>query len=104
MSSRTSDTHIHLPDSLHVEMARSEPIVIPAPVVNVPAPVVNVAAPNVTVESPTVNVAAPNVTVEPAAVNVAAPNVTIMDDSNESPSVFKVKRDQQGRIVEVVEQ
>lgn len=104
MSSRTSDTHIHLPDSLHVEMARSEPIVIPAPIVNVPAPQVTI---NVEPTPVTVNVPdqpAPVVNVEPPSVSVAAPHVTVVSESDDRPSSFKVKRDSQGRITEVVEQ
>jgi hypothetical protein len=99
---RTSDTHIHLPDSLQVDIARAEPIVIPPPVVHVAAPIVNVAAPNVTVEPPVVNVAAPAVTVEAAP--IPAPVVHVHERESERKQV-KFKRNDKGDIVsaEVVE-
>jgi hypothetical protein len=101
-STRTSDTHIHLPENLQVEM-RQEPIIIPAPIVNMPAAevtvnveptpvVVNVAAPVVEVAAPVVNV---------AAANVPAPQVTVV---SEPARRHKVRRDKAGNIVEIVQE
>jgi HK97 family phage portal protein len=101
-STRTSDTHIHLPENLQVEM-RNEPIIIPAPIVNVPAAevtvnveptpvVVNVAAPVVEVAAPVVNV---------AAANVPAPQVTVV---SEPARRHKVRRDSAGNIIEIVQE
>lgn len=90
------DTHIHLPDSLQVQMRQE------APVVNVPAPVVNVAAPEVTVNvepTPiTVEVAAPVVNVEPAAVQV---DVTVPEPADKVEAI-RFTRDAEGNIVGAV--
>ncbi len=96
---KMGDTHFHLPDSVQVEM-RQEPIVMPAPIVNVmvdPTPV-SVAAPNVTVESPTVNVAAPNVTVD-APVTVTPAALTVIEGDRPSKKTVKIKRNDKGEIV-----
>lgn len=109
VESRTSapEMHFHLPESVEVQM-RNEPIVIPAPVVNVPAPVVNITVDptpvQVDVAAPVVNVAAPEVTVNVPPVQLEllpAPEA----DGPERKTV-KFKRDAQGRIVgaEVVEE
>jgi hypothetical protein len=90
-STRTSDTHIHLPDSLQVEM-RQEPIVIPAPVVNVPPAQVTV---NVEPTPVTVNVPPAEVTV-----NVPPSEVTVNVPPPAKPLVESVEfeRDSSGKI------
>jgi hypothetical protein len=109
LDARTSapEMHFHLPESVEVQM-RNEPIIIPAPVVNVPAPVVNITVDptpvQVDVAAPVVNVAAPEVTVNVPPVQLEllpAPEA----DGPERKTV-KFKRDAQGRIVgaEVVEE
>lgn len=100
------EVHLHLPSDLQVEM-RQEPIVIPAPVVNVeapqvivnvpeqPAPVVNVEPTIVHVEvQPTpveVNVEAPSVTVE-------APNVLVEPKLEQGEREVVFERDRDGRL------
>jgi hypothetical protein len=96
---RRHETHIHLPESLQVEM-RQEPIVIPAPIVNVPPAQVTV---NVEPTPVTVNVEPTpvSVSVEPGAapvVNVPAPVVTVLPDSKRDRRV-SFKRDAVGQIV-----
>jgi HK97 family phage portal protein len=90
-STRTSDTHIHLPDSLQVEM-RQEPIIIPAPVVNVPPAQVTV---NVEPTPVTVNVPPAEVTV-----NVPPSEVTVNVPPPAKPLVESVEfeRDSAGKI------
>ena len=95
--SRGPDTHIHLPDSLQVEM-RQEPIVIPAPIVNMPPAqvTVNVEPTPVTVNVPPAEVTV-NVPAQPApVVNVAPAQVTVAESGTES---ITFKRDQMGRII-----
>lgn len=91
-----NETHIHLPDSLSVEM-RQEPIIVPAPVVNIPAPVVNV-----TVEPTPVTVV---VEPTPVTVEVAAPQVQV-DVSVPEPvdkiEAIRFERDVNGNIVGAV--
>lgn len=89
-STRTSDTHIHLPDSLQVEM-RQEPIIIPAPVVNVPPAQVTV---NVEPTPVTVNVPAAEVTV-----NVPPAEVEVNVESSDHDAMISFVRDPQGRII-----
>jgi len=90
-STRTSDTHIHLPDSLQVEM-RQEPIIIPAPIVNVPPAQVTV---NVEPTPVTVNVPAAEVTV-----NVPPAEVEVnVESSSEGDATISFVRDAQGRIL-----
>ena len=89
-STRTSDTHIHLPDSLQVEM-RQEPIVIPAPVVNVPPAQVTV---NVEPTPVTVNVPPADVTV-----NVPPAEVEVNVESSDHDAMISFVRDPQGRII-----
>ena len=112
VESRTStpEMHIHLPDSLEVQM-RQEPIIIPAPVVNVPAPIVNIQVDptpvQVDVAAPVVNVAAPEVTVNVPPVQLEllpAPEPSTPDGPERK--TVKFKRDAQGRIVgaEVIEE
>ncbi len=60
---------------IQILFAKDEPLLAPAPVVNVAAPNVNVAAPNVA--APTVNVASPTVNVDAPVVHVAAPEVSV---------------------------
>jgi hypothetical protein len=90
-TTRTSDTHIHLPDSLQVEM-RQEPIIIPAPVVNVPPAQVTV---NVEPTPVTVNVPPAEVTV-----NVPPSEVTVNVPPPAKPLVESVEfeRDSSGKI------
>ena len=97
---RAGDTHIHLPESLQVEM-RQEPIIIPAPIVNVPAPEVTVNVEPVVVPAPevVVNVAPAEVTVNPA-ITVSAPDVTVsMPDKGGNTETITFERDGQGRII-----
>lgn len=90
-STRTSDTHIHLPDSLQVEM-RQEPIIIPAPIVNVPPAQVTV---NVEPTPVTVNVPAAEVTV-----NVPPAEVEVnVESPSEGDATISFVRDAQGRIL-----
>ena len=89
-STRTSDTHIHLPDSLQVEM-RQEPIIIPAPIVNVPPAQVTV---NVEPTPVTVNVPAAEVTV-----NVPPAEVEVNVESSDHDAMISFVRDPQGRII-----
>lgn len=91
-STRTSDTHIHLPDSLQVEM-RQEPIVIPAPVVNVPPAQVTV---NVEPTPVTVNVPPADVTVN---VPAQAPPIVYVEPHESGTESITFKRDPQGRII-----
>ena len=96
---KMGDTHFHLPDSVQVEM-RQDPIVVPAPIVNVmvdPTPV-SVAAPNVTVTAPNVTVEAPNVTVDSPVTVTPAP-VTVMEGDRPSKKTVKIKRNDKGDIV-----
>jgi len=90
-TTRTSDTHIHLPDSLQVEM-RQEPIIIPAPIVNVPPAQVTV---NVEPTPVTVNVPPAEVTV-----NVPPSEVTVNVPKPDKPLVESVEfeRDSSGKI------
>lgn len=82
-------------------------------------PVVNVAPPEVHVEPPVVNVAAPNVRYSPPAVNVEAPQVNVTTPEVDvtpilaaverieralQPKRHRVKRDEEGRILEVTEE
>ena len=105
--------------TVHNHIPEGRDIVIPAPEVSV-----DVAAPEVRVDAPVVNVNVPeqrmdapvvNVTVDPTPVTiennnqidvapatVPAATVTIMP-ADDTPSVFKVRRDGQGRITEVEE-
>jgi hypothetical protein len=99
--------HFHLPDSIDVQM-RQEPIIIPAPVVNVPAPIVNVTVDPTPVQ---VDVAAPVVNVAPAEVVVNVPPVQLEllpAAESDGPERKKVtfKRDKDGRIIsaEMVEE
>lgn len=80
-------THVHLPESMRMEIPA--PVVhVAAPVVNIPkadAPVVNIAPPSVHVAAPVVNVAAPEVTVEavmPAASKASGFRVVSDADGN----------------------
>jgi len=104
------EMHIHLPDSLEVQM-RQEPIVIPAPVVNIPAPVVNVTVDptplQVDVAAPVVNVdvAAPVVNLPPLQLELMpAPEPPESDGPERKKVTFK--RDKDGRIIsaEMVEE
>ncbi len=101
------EMHFHLPDSIDVQM-RQEPIIIPAPVVNVPAPIVNVSVDPTPVQ---VDVAAPVVNVAPAEVVVNVPPVQLEllpAAESDGPERKKVtfKRDKDGRIIsaEMVEE
>jgi hypothetical protein len=101
------EMHFHLPDSIDVQM-RQEPIIIPAPVVNVPAPIVNVTVDPTPVQ---VDVAAPVVNVAPAEVVVNVPPVQLEllpAAESDGPERKKVtfKRDKDGRIIsaEMVEE
>ena len=89
-STRTSDTHIHLPDSLQVEM-RQEPIIIPAPVVNVPPAQVTV---NVEPTPVAIHVPAAEVTV-----NVPPAEVEVNVESSDHDAMISFVRDPQGRII-----
>jgi len=73
-------------------------------VVQVPEPTVNVAAPNVNVEQPVVMVDAPNVSVEAPTVNVEAPKVEVTNNIERTRVRKIVKRDEHGRITEVIEE
>jgi hypothetical protein len=102
--------HIHLPETIDVQM-RQEPIVIPAPVVNVPAPVVNVTVDPTPIEvaAPVVNVAAPEVTVNVPTVPVQlSMEMPESEPETEGPERKKVtfRRDKDGRIIsaELVEE
>ena len=90
-----NETHIHLPDSLSVEM-RQEPVVIPAPIVNVPPAQVTVNVEptpvNVTVEAPVVTVEAPNVQVD----------VHMPDEESDAIERIRFERDADGNIVGAV--
>ena len=108
---RTSspEMHFHLPETIDVQM-RQEPIIIPAPVVNVPAPVVNVTVDPTPIEvaAPVVNVAAPEVTVNVPTVPVQLSMEMPEEPESDGPERKKVtfKRDKDGRIVsaELVEE
>jgi HK97 family phage portal protein len=91
-STRTSDTHIHLPDSLQVEM-RQEPIIIPAPVVNVPPAQVTV---NVEPTPVTVNVPPAEVTVN---VPTQTPPIVYVQPQDSGDESITFTRDPSGRIV-----
>jgi phage portal protein BeeE len=104
------EMHIHLPETIDVQM-RQEPIIIPAPVVNVPAPVVNVTVDPTPIEvaAPVVNVAAPEVTVNVPTVPVQlSMEMPESEPETEGPERKKVtfRRDKDGRIVsaELVEE
>lgn len=107
----TPEMHIHLPETVELQM-RQEPIVIPAPVVNVPAPVVNVTVDPTPVEvaAPVVNVAAPEVTVNvptvPVQLSMEMPVEQPEPDNGPERKTVKFKRDREGRIVsaELVEE
>ena len=90
-----NETHIHLPDSLSVEM-RQEPVVIPAPIVNVPPAQVTVNVEptpvNVTVEAPVVTVEAPNVQVD----------VHMPDEESDTIERIRFERDADGNIIGAV--
>ena len=73
-------------------------------VVQVPEPTVNVAAPNVNIEQPVVMVDAPNVSVEAPTVNVEAPKVEVTNTIERKRVRKIVKRDEHGRIAEVIEE
>jgi len=91
-STRTSDTHIHLPDSLQVEM-RQEPIIIPAPIVNVPPAQVTV---NVEPTPVTVNVPPAEVTVN---VPTQTPPIVYVQPQDSGDESITFTRDPSGRIV-----
>ena len=99
---------VNIPDTLAIPAPIVEaPIVnLPAPVVNVEAPVVNVEAPVVTVPAPVVNVAPPDMTIMEAAVLKATSTVTDVRlvENVAPPRKRKVKRDQSGRITEIIEE
>jgi HK97 family phage portal protein len=90
--SRGPDTHIHLPDSLQVEM-RQEPIIIPAPIVNVPPAQVTV---NVEPTPVTVNVPPAEVTVN---VPTQTPPIVYVQPQDSGDESITFTRDAQGRIV-----
>jgi HK97 family phage portal protein len=73
-------------------------------VVQVPEPTVNVSAPNVNVEQPVVMVEAPQVEVAAPTVNVEAPKVEVTNTIERKLVRKVVKRDELGRIVEVIEE
>ena len=73
-------------------------------VVQVPEPTVNVAAPTVNVEQPVVMVEAPQVEVASPTVNVEAPKVEVTNTIERKLVRKVVKRDELGRIVEVIEE
>jgi hypothetical protein len=99
------DTHIHLPDSLQLEMRQE------APIVNVAAPVVNVEPTPVTVNVPPAEV---TVNVEPTPVTIDSAPVTVNVPQQPQPEVFvnveaprtkhRVRRDNNGNIIEVIEE
>lgn len=91
-STRTSDTHIHLPDSLQVEM-RQEPIIIPAPIVNIPPAQVTV---NVEPTPVTVNVPPAEVTVN---VPTQTPPIVYVQPQDSGDESITFTRDPSGRIV-----
>jgi HK97 family phage portal protein len=91
-STRTSDTHIHLPDSLQVEM-RQEPIIIPAPIVNIPPAQVTV---NVEPTPVTVNVPPTEVTVN---VPTQPPPIVYVQPPDSGDESITFTRDPSGRIV-----
>lgn len=66
---------------IQILFAKDEPLLAPAPVVNVAAPNVsvspNVAAPVVRVDAPIINVDAPQVSVEAPVVHIAAPQIDV---------------------------
>ncbi|MGA0895323.1 MAG: phage portal protein [Ilumatobacteraceae bacterium] len=90
--SRGPETHIHLPDSLQVEM-RQEPIVIPAPIVNIPPAQVTV---NVEPTPVTVNVPPADVTVN---VPTQAPPIVYVQPPDSGDESITFTRDPSGRIV-----
>jgi hypothetical protein len=91
-STRTSDTHIHLPDSLQVEM-RQEPIIIPAPIVNIPPAQVTV---NVEPTPVTVNVPPTEVTVN---VPTQTPPIVYVQPQDSGDESITFTRDPSGRII-----
>jgi HK97 family phage portal protein len=91
-STRTSDTHIHLPDSLQVEM-RQEPIIIPAPIVNIPPAQVTV---NVEPTPVTVNVPPADLTVN---VPTQPPPIVYVQPPDSGDESITFTRDPSGRIV-----
>lgn len=98
-----SDTHIHLPESLAVEMRQDDELRnamrvlaeraitaedLSAWAASLPVPQVTVEAPNVTVEAPQVTVEAPQVTVEAAAVTVPV-TVNVPEEERTTKTVRK---------------
>jgi hypothetical protein len=111
------DTHIHLPESVDIELRQDRVVdmleqfgnainaieartaMADERMANMPAPIVNVAAPNVTVNVPETPVQL-TLDMPTPVINIPAPQVTVMDRPDDGPSkkVVKFNKDSDGRI------